>query len=133
MFLDEGGAMLTGVRAAADELAAEGIDACVLDLRWLRPLDEEAIAAAVVDGGGRVLVVHEAVVSGGFGAEVAAGITERHFDELAAPVQRLGAPDVRMTSAPVLQRAVVPGRGAIIAAARELVHATAAARVPAGA
>jgi 2-oxoisovalerate dehydrogenase E1 component len=127
------GAMLADVRAAADELDAEGIGACVLDLRWLRPLDEEAIAAAVTDGGGRVLVVHEATTSGGFGAEVAARITERHFEGLVRPVRRLGTPDVRMPSAPVLQRAVLPDREAIITAARELVGARAAAPVAAGA
>ena len=65
--------------SAADELSGRGIQASVLDLRWLAPLDDEAIAEAVSTGGGRVLVVHEANLTGGFGAEVAARIGERFF------------------------------------------------------
>jgi 2-oxoisovalerate dehydrogenase E1 component len=114
------GAVLGEVLAAAEDLAREGLQATVLDLRWLRPLDEESIARAVRAGGGRVLVVHEATTTGGFGAEVAAGVTERHFAELAGPVRRLGTPDVRMPSAPVLQQALLPSRESIAAAAREV-------------
>ena len=108
---------------AADVLAAEGIATNVLDLRWLSPLDEAAITEAVVSGGGRVLVVHEANVTGGFGAEIAAGIAHRLFEELDAPIVRLGTKDVRMPSAPVLQDAVIPQVASIVDAARQLAGA----------
>ena len=105
---------------AADILAAEGISASVLDLRWLSPLDEPSIAEAVVSGGGRVLVAHEANKTGGFGAEIAARIAERYFEELDAPIVRLGAGDVRIPSAPALQEAVIPQVASLVAAARQL-------------
>lgn len=114
---------------AADRLSENGVAAAVLDLRWLNPLDDDAIADAVRRGHGRVLVAHEANVTGGFGAEVAARISERHFTELAAPVARIGAPDVRMPAAPVLQQAVIPGVDAIVTAANSLLHSTRTAAV----
>lgn len=104
--------------AAAEALAAEGLEVAVLDLRWLAPLDEEAIAAVVVDSGGRVVVAHEANITGGFGAEIAARITEHHFDLLDAPVIRVGAPDVRIPSAPSLQRELIPTPDTISSAIR---------------
>jgi 2-oxoisovalerate dehydrogenase E1 component len=115
------GSMVKVALEAADQLAAVGIEASVLDLRWLRPLDTEAIAGIVAECGGRIVVVHEATRSGGFGAEVAARISEEHFDLLGAPVLRLGAPEVRMPSAPVLQQALVPSSDDIVRAVHELV------------
>jgi len=118
------GAMLHQALAAADQLADLGLEATVLDLRWLRPLDDAAISAAVRDGSGRVLVVHEANLTGGFGAEIAARVTERHFDQIAAPVRRIGAPDIRVPSAPALQRAILPVAAHIVEAAQELSRIT---------
>lgn len=115
------GAAVHDVLAATDRLLLRGIAATVLDLRWLRPLDDAAIARAVADGNGRVLVVHEAITTGGFGAEIAARVTEAHFGALAAPVRRLGTPDVRMPSSPVLQAAVLPDVDSIERAALDLV------------
>jgi 2-oxoisovalerate dehydrogenase E1 component len=92
----------------------------VLDLRWLRPLDDAAIDEVVRACGGRVIVAHEANLTGGFGAEVAARITERHLRELAAPVRRVAAPDIRVPAAPALQQAVIPGVQAILDAAGAL-------------
>ena len=117
------GAMSLEAERAADELVNRGIEACVLDLRWLAPLDDEAIAEAVSTGGGRVLIVHEANLTGGFGAEVAARISERHFSVLRAPIRRLATPDVRIPSAPALQTVLIPAAAAIVEAARELVEA----------
>jgi 2-oxoisovalerate dehydrogenase E1 component len=114
------GTMVPHALEAAERLAADGIEAGVTDLRWLRPLDDETIARVIRGSAGRVLVVHEANVTGGFGAEIAARIHERHFDDLDAPVARLGAPDVRMPSAPSLQRALLPDADAIARAARAL-------------
>ncbi len=106
---------------AAEQLAADGIEATVLDLRWLAPLDDAAIVAAV-ERTGRVLVAHEANVTGGFGAEIAARIGETLFDSLDAPVRRLGAPDTRIPPAPGLQAALLPSAEAIVRAATELVR-----------
>ena len=105
---------------AAVTLRAEGIDAAVLDLRWLAPLDRDAIAEAVATCGGRVLIVHEANLTGGFGAEIAAHIGEHLFAELDAPVMRLGTPDVRIPAAPALQAALLPRADGIAVAARRL-------------
>jgi Pyruvate/2-oxoglutarate dehydrogenase complex, dehydrogenase (E1) component, eukaryotic type, beta subunit len=116
------GATLHTALIAAEQLAGEGIAATVLDLRWLRPLDDESIARAVAETGGRVVVVHEAIKTGGFGAEVAARITEQHFDALDSPVVRLGTADVRMPSAPNLQEHLLPSAGKIAAAVRELLR-----------
>jgi len=93
---------------SAEQLALEGIDVSVLDLRWLSPLDEEALIGAVRASSGRVVVLHEANETGGFGGEVVARLAQRAFDDLAGPVQRLGLPDVRVAASPVLQQAVFP-------------------------
>jgi 2-oxoisovalerate dehydrogenase E1 component beta subunit len=78
---------------AAEALAAEGIQAEVVDLRTLRPLDTETILGSVAKTG-RALVVHEANGFGGFGGEVAALIAEHGFEHLDAPVTRLTGPEV---------------------------------------
>ncbi len=114
------GSMLHESIAAADELDRDGIHASVLDLRWLRPLDVDTIAAVVRASRGRVVIAHEANVTGGFGGEVAAHITETHFELLSAPVTRVGLRDMRMPSAPALQDAVLPRAADIVAAARAL-------------
>jgi 2-oxoisovalerate dehydrogenase E1 component len=108
------------VDAAAERLAGQGVEPTVVDLRWLAPLDDDAIATAVSAGGGRVLVVHDATVTGGFGAEIAARITERHFAELRAPVLRLATPDTRIPAAPALQHSLIPQSNKIIDAALRL-------------
>jgi 2-oxoisovalerate dehydrogenase E1 component beta subunit len=78
---------------AAETLARDGIEAEVVDLRTLRPLDRDTILASVARTG-RALVVHEANQFGGFGGEVAALIAEDGFGDLDAPVTRLGGPEV---------------------------------------
>ena len=79
---------------AAETLAREdGLEAEVVDLRTLRPLDESTVLGSVAKTG-RALVVQEANLFGGYGAEVAALIAERGFDSLDAPVTRLGGPEV---------------------------------------
>ena len=96
------GRMVNEADAAAEELAASGIDAAVLDLRWLSPLDDRALLELAKEVR-RVLVVHEANLTGGFGAEVAARVAETRLRRAGAPVLRLATPDVRMPAAPVLQ------------------------------
>jgi 2-oxoisovalerate dehydrogenase E1 component len=114
------GPMLHRALSAANRLADAGTEACVVDLRWLRPLDDSTIDAVVRQCRGRVIVAHEANLTGGFGAEVAARINERHFGTLTAPVRRIGAPDVRIPAAPALQQAVLPSADWLVDAAREM-------------
>ncbi|UIN21200.1 alpha-ketoacid dehydrogenase subunit alpha/beta [Herbaspirillum frisingense] len=115
------GAMLHHALAAADQLKKDGIAASVLDLRWLNPLDEKAIQEAVKSCGGRALVIHEAVKTGGFGAEVLARITEICADLPSLVVQRLATPDVRMPAAPHLQAVLLPNAEVIADKARNLI------------
>ncbi len=102
------GSMLSQALAAAEQLAEQGISAEVINARWVAPFDWETLDESVAKTK-RLLIVHEANVTGGFGAEIAARTQERHFLNLSAPVKRLGAPDVRMPAAPHLQNAVIPG------------------------
>ena len=106
---------------AAKVLEADGIDATVINLRSLWPLDYDAIADAVARTH-RVIVAHEAVRVGGVGAEIASFIGEHCFDELDAPVVRLGAAHVPVPFAPVLQEAMYPKAPMIADAARRLVR-----------
>ena len=119
------GTMVKPTLDAAEQLAARGVSASVLDLRWLRPLDRAAIADVIAETGGAVIVVHEANLTGGFGAEVAAHIQATHFDELDAPIARIGCPDVRIPAAPALQAALVPGVDDIVESCLAVVGATA--------
>lgn len=105
---------------AANELAADGIEATVLDLRTLAPLDRAAILDAAARTG-KVLVVHEDNLTGGIGAEVSAMIVEHAFDSLDAPVRRLAAPDVpAMPFNEAMEDYCLPSRGKIAAAMRDL-------------
>lgn len=113
------------VRVAVDAaamLAEEGIEAEVIDPRWLAPFDAETVVASV-SRTGRLVVAHEANVTGGFGAEVAARVARDAFWSLEAPIERVGLPDVRMPAAPGLQAAVVPTANDIVTAARRAVAA----------
>jgi len=106
---------------AAEELAAEGIDAEVIDPRTLVPLDEEALIDSLRKTG-RVMVVHEAVRRGGYGAEIAAMLSEQAFDYLDAPVVRLGGKDAPIPYNRDLEAAVVPQKHDILVAARAMVN-----------
>jgi 2-oxoisovalerate dehydrogenase E1 component len=108
--------------AAADALAAEGIEAEVIDMRSLVPMDVETIVGSVLRTG-RAVVVHEAVVSFGAGAEVAARITEEAFSRLRAPVARVGAPPVPLPFSPPLEAACIPDADAVAAAVRRTMAA----------
>jgi 2-oxoisovalerate dehydrogenase E1 component len=115
------GRMTKAAVDAAETLSSESINVSILDLRWISPLDEAAIARALAASGRRLLIVHEANLSGGFGAEVAARVAEHHFELLAAPPLRLGLPNVRVPASERLQAALVPGPDEIAQAIRELV------------
>jgi pyruvate/2-oxoglutarate/acetoin dehydrogenase E1 component len=103
--------------AAADRLAAEGIEAEVIDPRTLVPLDMAAIVASV-ERTNRLVVAHEAVRHGGFGAEIAAQAQLAAFDFLDAPIERVGAPFAPVPFSPPLEDAYLPGRDDVYAAAR---------------
>ena len=106
---------------AAAALERDGISALVVNLRTLWPLDYDAIADAVARTH-RLVVAHEAVRVGGVGAEIASFVGEHCFDELDAPVVRLGAAHVPVPFAPVLQEAMYPKAAMIADAARRLVR-----------
>jgi pyruvate/2-oxoglutarate/acetoin dehydrogenase E1 component len=108
--------------AAAEALAAEGIEAEVIDMRSLVPMDVETIVGSVLRTG-RAVVVHEAVVSFGAGAEVAARITEETFSRLQAPVARVGAPPTPLPFSPPLEAACIPDPDAVAAAVRRTMAA----------
>jgi pyruvate/2-oxoglutarate/acetoin dehydrogenase E1 component len=91
----------------------------VVDLRSLVPLDMETVLESVRKTG-HVLIVHEAVQDFGAGAEIAARVADALFDELLAPVRRLGAPSVPMPFSPDLERALLPGAAGIAGAAEAL-------------
>ncbi len=104
---------------AAEELAKEGIEAEVVDLRTLAPWDRELVADTVARTS-RLLVVHEDVLTGGFGGEVAAFVAEHCFGDLDAPVRRIGALDTWVAYEPTLERAILPQVDQITDAARSL-------------
>lgn len=106
--------------AAATLLADRGISAEVLDLRSLKPLDEEAILNSARKTG-RVVVVHEANRMCGVGAEIAAIVAEKAFDSLKAPVLRITSPDVPAPSSYPLELAFTPQADAIAVAAESLI------------
>jgi pyruvate/2-oxoglutarate/acetoin dehydrogenase E1 component len=103
--------------AAADELAAEGIEVEVLDPRTLVPLDVDSIVESVARTH-RLVVAHEAVAHGGFGAEVTARVQAVALDELDAPIARVGAPFAPVPFSPPLEDAYLPGREQVSAAVR---------------
>ena len=103
--------------AAADDLARDGIEAEVIDPRTLVPLDVAAIVDSVRRTN-RLVVAHEAVRHGGVGAEIAAAVQELAFDDLDAPIERVGAPFQPIPLSPPLEDAYLPGADDIAAAAR---------------
>jgi 2-oxoisovalerate dehydrogenase E1 component len=105
---------------AAEELAADGIDATVLDLRSIRPLDWPSIEAAI-QRTSRALIVHEDSGFAGFGAEVAAQIAEKSFEWLDAPIRRYTAPEVpAFAFAASLEAQVMPDVDGIVREATSL-------------
>lgn len=112
-------AMVRNALEAADDLSRSGISVEVIDLRTLVPLDMATIAASVSKTH-RVVIAHEAVQSGGVGAEISARIGSELFDELDAPVTRVGCPFSPIPFAPELERALLPGTPNIVRAVREL-------------
>jgi pyruvate/2-oxoglutarate/acetoin dehydrogenase E1 component len=114
------GAMVYTALDAAKQLETSGVDAEVLDLRSLAPLDREALLASVAKTS-RVLLLHEATRTGGIGGELAAIIAEDAFEYLDAPVMRVASVDAPVPYAPPLESAFLPSVDRVVAAAGQLV------------
>jgi pyruvate/2-oxoglutarate/acetoin dehydrogenase E1 component len=104
---------------AADALAKEGIEAEVIDLRTLLPLDEETILQSVKKTS-RCLVVHEDTKTGGIAGEIAAILCEKAFGDLDGPVMRVTSLDTPVPYAPTLEEYFLPNAQKIFHAAKEL-------------
>jgi pyruvate dehydrogenase E1 component beta subunit len=112
------GAMTLETMTAATTLASEGIEAEVIDVATLKPLDAATIVASV-ERTGRCVIVHEAARTGGFGAEVAAQLADQGLVSLLAPVRRVTGYDT-VVPLPRLEHHYLPSEARILAAAREL-------------
>ena len=112
-------AMVPRALSAATVLERDGISVEVIDPRTLQPLDEETILSSVRKTN-RLLIVHEAWVRGGFGAEVSAMVVDKAFDYLDAPIARLGAPHTPMPYNDRLELEVIPSQERIVEAIRGL-------------
>ena len=113
------GRTLREAAAAAGELEKSGISAEVVDIRSLKPFDAETVLMSVKKTG-RALIVHEAITFCGFGAEIAAQISQNAFYDLKKPVTRLGAPDCPVPFNKKLEAECCPSAEKIISAAKEM-------------
>jgi pyruvate dehydrogenase E1 component beta subunit len=111
------GAALHTALQAADALAGDGVDVEVIDLRSLQPWDEAAVLASL-SRTHRLVVLHEAVEAFGIGAEIAARMADVGFDELDAPIVRVGAPFMPVPFAGALEKAYLPAAADVVAAVR---------------
>ena len=115
------GAMVHTAVDAAGKLAAEGVEAEILDLRSLAPLDRDAVLTTVAKTS-RALLLHEATLTGGIGGELAAIISEEAFEYLDAPVMRVASADSPVPYSPPLEAAFLPGVDKVVTAAKKLVE-----------
>jgi pyruvate/2-oxoglutarate/acetoin dehydrogenase E1 component len=115
------GAMVYTALDAATALAGEGIEAEVVDLRSLAPLDRETVLETVAKTS-RVLLLYEATRTGGIGGELAAIIAEEAFEYLDAPVMRVASADAPVPYSPPLEAAFLPNAEKVVAAAKRLVE-----------
>ncbi|HWR05881.1 alpha-ketoacid dehydrogenase subunit beta [Sporomusa sp.] len=111
--------MVQKALAAAEALAGEGINAEVLDPRTLIPLDTESILQSVGKTG-KLVIVHEAVKTGGFGGEIAAIVAEEGMDLLDGPIKRVAMPFAPIPFSPALESIVIPSEEQIVAAVKSL-------------
>ncbi len=113
------GAMVYVAAEAAEKLAEEGISVEIVDLRTLLPLDEETVLASVRKTS-KVILLHEATMTGGLAGELAARITEKAFEYLDGPVVRITAPDTPVPYSPPLEEAFLPNATKVVEKARWL-------------
>ena len=115
------GAMVHTALEAAQKLAAEGVDAEVLDLRSLAPLDKDAVLTTVARTS-RALLLYEATLTGGIGGELAAIIAEDAFEYLDAPIVRIASADAPVPYSPPLEAAFLPSVEKVVTGAKRLVQ-----------
>ncbi len=113
------GAMVYTADEAAEKLAEDGVSVEILDLRTVVPWDKKAVLRSV-EKTSKVLVLHEDTRTGGFGAEIAATITEEAFESLDAPVKRIAAPDTPVPFSPPLEKAFIPQVDDVLAGLKDL-------------
>jgi len=113
------GAMVYTADEAAQKLEEEGLSVEILDLRTLAPWDKGAVLRSV-EKTSKALVLHEDTHTGGFGAEIAATISEDAFENLDAPVRRIAAPDTPVPFSPPLEKAFIPQVEDVVAGLKEL-------------
>ncbi len=104
---------------AAVELERQGISAEVIDIRSIVPLDQETILQSIKKTG-RLVIVHECVRTNGFGAEIAAIVSEKAMNMLKAPIRRVTAPDCPVPFSPALETCYLPNAGKVVKAATEI-------------
>jgi len=115
------GAMVYTALEAAKALEEQGVEAEVIDLRSLAPLDTDAVLSSVAKTS-RALLLHEATLTGGIGGELAAIISEHAFEYLDAPVMRVASADAPVPYAPPLETAFLPSVTKVVEAAKKLVE-----------
>ena len=115
------GAMVHTALEAAKTLADDGVEAEVIDLRSLAPLDRDAVLESVAKTS-RALLLHEATLTGGIGGELAAIISEHAFEYLDAPIMRVASADAPVPYAPQLESAFLPNAAKVVEAAKKLVQ-----------
>jgi acetoin:2,6-dichlorophenolindophenol oxidoreductase subunit beta len=113
--------MLQEVAAAAEILQKEGIEAEIIDLRTLSPLDKQTILNSIRKTS-RVVIVEEGCRTGGVGAELSAIIAEEALEHLDAPIKRVAALDTPMPFSPPLEKYVLPNRENVLTAVRDIMH-----------
>jgi pyruvate/2-oxoglutarate/acetoin dehydrogenase E1 component len=106
---------------AAEQIAREGIDMEIVDLRTLVPMDKRTVIDSVRKTG-RLVVLHEATRTGGFAGEVAAVVMEEALDSLKAPLRRVTGPDIPVPVSPPLERFYIPSEEKLISAVKEIVR-----------
>jgi pyruvate/2-oxoglutarate/acetoin dehydrogenase E1 component len=115
------GAMVHTALEAAKQLAESGVSVEVVDLRTLAPIDKTTVLESVAKTN-RVLLLHEATLTGGIGGELAAIVSEEGFEYLDAPIARLGSLDAPVPYAPPLESAFLPSAARVVERVRELVR-----------
>ncbi len=114
------GAMVQTALEAAKQLEHEGVGVEIVDLRTLAPIDRETVLASVAKTS-RVLLLHEATLTGGIGGELAAIVAEEGFEYLDAPIARLGSVDAPVPYAPPLEAAFLPSAATVVERVKALV------------
>ncbi|HEX2986826.1 MAG TPA: alpha-ketoacid dehydrogenase subunit beta [Chloroflexota bacterium] len=114
------GSMVPKVLRVAEQLAGRGVEVEVIDLRSVYPMDTETIVESAAKTA-RLMIVHEAPVTGGIGAEVAAIAAKECFGYLDAPIERVGAPYIPVPFSPTMEDYYIPGEDRILSTASALV------------